>query len=176
MDYFNQRSERLYYRALTLDDIPAWERFFHGNPAVRFLGIPAGLSELEIATLWIETSLERNQQQGLGYLAVHEIATDAFIGMVGILPRPDFEGWDEYEIDYSLLNEFQGKGYATEAAQQMRRFGEQQIDCRRFISIIHEENEPSKRVAERNGMSLLFSTDYKEMPVQVYGTGERSLK
>lgn len=39
MDYFNQESDRLKYRKLTLEDIPSWVEFFVDNDHLKYLGM-----------------------------------------------------------------------------------------------------------------------------------------
>ncbi|WP_298444068.1 GNAT family N-acetyltransferase [uncultured Ferrimonas sp.] len=168
MDYFSQHSERLRYRPVTLADIVPWQAFFEDNDRIRFLGIPLEWTPQQMAEQWITITLERYQSTGLGYLAVHQRDNGAFIGMVGILRRDDISPSAEYEIAYSLLPQYRGQGYATEMARQMRHYGEQQLPASRFISIIHVDNVDSKRVARSNGMTVAFSTEYKQMPVEVF--------
>jgi RimJ/RimL family protein N-acetyltransferase len=56
-------------------------------------------------------------------------------------------------LGYGLVPEAWGKGYAGEASRRMRdeafAAGE-----RKLMSVIHRENVPSIRVAEKNGFSL----------------------
>ena len=47
-----------------------------------------------------------------------------------------------------------GQGLATEAACACRDFGFARLPVDRFISIIRPENLPSRRVAEKNGMTV----------------------
>ena len=67
------------------------------------------------------------------------------------------------EISYSLLPAARGKGYATEITQYLRDYAFTHPDVfyldekynNTIISVIHPENLPSQKVAERNGMTLL---------------------
>jgi [ribosomal protein S5]-alanine N-acetyltransferase len=169
--YFQQETERLKFRALTLEDIPLWVEFFHNNPNVRFVGVDAAKNQthLDIATEWINRQLARYEEDGFGMLGAIEKETGDLIGMTGILSR-EIEGKQEKEIGYSYMPKTWGKGYATEAAMQMHQFGRENHLAERFISIIHLENFASMRVAEKNGMKPLFESKYMDMDVIVYGT------
>lgn len=168
MTYFTQESERLSFRKLTVADIPVWTTFFINNDRIKFLGIDITKAPEVLATEWIQRQLERYETQGLGHLAIIEKQTGRFIGMGGILPR-EIEGKQEMEIAYSLQPEFWGLGYATEIANQLRKFGFANGISNRFISIIDKENSPSLNVASKNNMNVLYETQYLGMDVFVLG-------
>jgi ribosomal-protein-alanine N-acetyltransferase len=168
MDYFNQESERLRFRKLTTDDIPRWLEFFKNNDNLKFLGIDLTKSHETLAEGWILAQFERYETQGLGHLAIEIKETKEFIGLGGILPRA-LNGRKEYEIAYSLIPRFWKKGFGTEAAKQMKQFGFENIETDRFVSIIDKDNIDSIRVAQKNGMEVLFETEYLGMFVKVFG-------
>ena len=168
MNYFNQDSERLKFRKLTPKDIPSWIEFFVDNNRLQYLGMDLEKSKETLAKEWINAQLVRYEKQGLGHLAVELKANGQFIGMGGILPR-ELNGIKEYEIAYSLKPNFWGKGYATEIAKKMKRFGCEYINTNRFISIIDIGNVESANVARKNGMNVLLRTEYLGMKVDVYG-------
>ena len=169
--YFHQESERLIFRALNLEDIPLWVEFFHENPYTHFVGVDPSKNEtpLDISKEWIKRQLERYEKDGYGMLAVIEKSSGDFIGMTGIISR-EVEGVNEKEIGYSYMPKTWGKGYATEAAIQMHKFGIENKLNDRFISMIHLENIASMRVAKKNGMKPLFETFFQNMNCMVYGT------
>lgn len=168
MNYFNQTTERLHFRKLNRKDIPKWTTFFENNDRLKYLGIDLTQTAEALATAWIEKQLERYELEGLGHLAVELKENQAFIGVGGILPRV-LEGQNEYEIAYSLLPEFWKKGYGTELAIQMKKFGFEQLELKRLVSIIDKENIDSIRVAIKSGMNVQFETRYLGMDVAVYG-------
>jgi len=168
MDYFNQESNRLIFRKLTENDIPSWIEFFDGNDRLKYLGIDLQKSKDVLAEEWIKAQFNRYKKQGFGHLAVELKDTGSFIGMGGILPR-ELNGINEYEIAYSLKPGYWGNGYATEIAIQMKNFGLEYINTQRFISIIDMENVDSANVAQKNGMNVIFKTEYHGMNVDVYG-------
>jgi len=168
MDYFKQESDRLKYRKLTEEDIPSWIEFFINNNRLKYLGMDLQKSKETLAEEWIKAQLNRYKNQGLGHLAVVLKESGEFIGMGGILPR-ELNSNKEYEIAYSLKPKYWGNGYATEIAKTMREFGSKNIDSSRFISIIDVENIDSAKVARKNRMKVLFTTEYLGMNVDVYG-------
>ena len=168
MDYYSQETERLLLRKLTENDIDAWAEFFVDNPNTRFVAVDDSLDKLTLSKKWISKQLERYANNQFGLLVGIEKATGSFIGLGGILTR-DFNDKDEFEIAYSILPKYWGKGFATEMAVQMKAFGKQNNVSDKFISIIHEENVGSMNVATKNGMTNLYETTFYEMPVFVFG-------
>lgn len=169
MDYFNQESERLLFRKLTTEDIARWIEFFDDNDRLHFLGMDLSKNKQELATEWINAQITRYEKQEFGHLAVEIKATNELIGMGGIIPRI-LKDKNEYEIAYSLKPKYWGKGFGTEIARQIKEFGLRNIKTDRFISIIDIRNFQSANVAKKNGMKVLFKTEYLGMDVDVYGS------
>ena len=168
MNYFDQTSERLIYRRLTLEDIPGWTDFFENNDRLKYLGTVAGKSKEQAAKDWVERQLDRYSRNEFGHLAVIHKESGHFIGMCGILIR-DINDRIEYEIGYSVKPTYWGFGYATEMAKTMKLFGFNHIQTNRLISIIHIDNHDSVKVAIKNGMDKLYKTKFMDMEVNVYG-------
>jgi ribosomal-protein-alanine N-acetyltransferase len=160
LSYFNQESERLIYRKLHPLDLKIWVLFFEDRESLRFLGLDGSKSNEEMAKIWFEKQFVRYAESGTGMLAVIEKESQEMIGMSGVLLK-ELNGLNEYEIAYSFRPEFRGKGYATEAAKHMCIYAQAHIETDRFISIIHSENEKSKNVARKNGMTCLFQAEYR---------------
>lgn len=78
------------------------------------------------------------------------------IGVFGI--SREHEDCDTAEISYILAPQSRGVGYATEAITALLDFLTRTWNVRFVIAEIHEENEPSKQLAQRLGMEL-FSKD-----------------
>lgn len=169
VSYFHQESERLIYRKLTQEDCKSWEVFFDGNERLHFLGLDVSKSREILAKEWIDRQMERYENEGTGLLAVIEKSTGDLIGMCGIIQRTLFEK-TEFEIGYSFMQNQWKKGFATEAAIQMRKFGINNKLSNRLISIIHKENTDSMSVARRNEMQPLRDTVFMGMDVVIFGT------
>ena len=166
--YYNQSSERITFRKLTEADKLAWQSFFVDNDHLRFVAQDPDLGKEFLSDRWINYQLDHYSKDNFGLLAMIEKSTGAFIGQAGILVR-EIEGQREYEIGYSLLQDFWRKGFASEASQHFKNFGRSIKLAPRFISIIHKENIGSIKVAENNGFKPLFDMTFFEMPVHVYG-------
>jgi len=167
-EYYQLNSERLIFVPLTNKHISLWEAFFQNNPTERFLGFEGSTKNaLQKAEFWIERQIDRKKNNEFGQLAFIEKESGQFIGLGGIIPR-EIEGKQEYEVSYSLLRNFWGKGFGTEAAIFFRNYMLNETNCDSVISIIHKENQSSINVAEKNGMQISLETTFMDMPVFVY--------
>jgi len=102
---------------------------------------------------------------GYGYFAAVEKATGKFVGRIGFT-NP--EGWPGFEVGWTISPEFQGRGFATEGGRFLLQYAFDEMGRDRVISVIHPENKPSIRVAEKLGQKLEGQTDVG-MPVLIYG-------
>lgn len=168
MDYFNQESKRLYYRKLNEADIADWLVFFENNDRLHFLGLDMTKEHTMLAEEWIRKQLLRYETEGFGQLAVIEKSSDQLIGLGGLIPR-ELNEQNQLEVTYSIKKEFWGMGYGTEIARQMKEFGQLHNLSGDFISIIHKDNVASINVARKNGMNILFETQFLGMDVYVFG-------
>ena len=169
MDYFNQHSERLTFRKCSLEDIPVWSEFFHDRSRLPWLGLDPEKDPALAAEDWIRRQLERYEVCGLGHLAATLKVDGRLIGMGGVIPRT-LDGKEQFEVAYSLIPEFRGNGYASEIASKMVEFARGELGFSRLISIIHTDNESSKRVTRNAGMEFWKRTKYNDIPVHVYAS------
>ena len=89
------------------------------------------------------------------------------IGYCGFL-HWHLDGADEIEIGYRLHPDYWNRGLASEAAQAVRDHAFRDLTLSRVISLIHPDNIPSCRVAEKNGMKVERKTVFRGFPTQVF--------
>ena len=80
----------------------------------------------------------------------------------------EVDGKMEIEIGYRLDSTFWNRGLATEAARTVRDHGFRNLRLEYVISLIHPENHPSRRVAEKNGMILERGTTFRGFATFVF--------
>ena len=78
----------------------------------------------------------------------------------GIAPEP--------ELGYRLLPEFQGKGYATEAARAALEHCLTLVGLPRVVSIVEPANVGSMRVLLKLGMTRRGEADWGGKAVEIY--------
>ncbi|MCO6391075.1 GNAT family N-acetyltransferase [Aliihoeflea aestuarii] len=154
-------TERLLLRGIKPDDYEPFAAF-SATDAARFVG---GAKDGPAAWRSLATIAGSWTLCGYGEFAVEEKGSGRFIGVVG----PWFpEGWPEQEIGWIIFPEFQGKGYASEAAARTLAFAYHDLGWTTAISCIDNENLPSQRVAEKLGARRDGEAEFKPygmMPV-----------
>jgi RimJ/RimL family protein N-acetyltransferase len=89
--------------------------------------------------------------RGFGIWAVEEKVSCSFIGRIGLQRLIWF---DEVELVWMLTRTAWGKGYASEGAAAVIEFGLKTLKFPRLAAVIHPENQPSIKLANRLGMNL----------------------
>jgi len=116
---------------------------------------------------WIERNRRRYATDGHGLWSLVLKESGEMIGDCGLIHQT-VDGMAEIEIGYHLRRACWGRGLATEAAKACRDFAFRTLPVKRLISLIRPENWPSRRVAERNGMTVWKEITWRELPHLVY--------
>ena len=143
---------RLTLRAPRSEDFDVFAEFFASDRA-RYVGGPA---TTEQSWRMLACELGHWPLRGYGRWAVEETATGAFAGIIG--PWCPL-GWPEPEIGWDLMNGFEGKGYASEAAMAGLEYAYQTLGWPTAISLVSPPNDGSRRVAQRMGAT--YETMFK---------------
>jgi len=132
--------------------------------AMRFYPVPydrAGVEE------WIARNIRRYREYGYGLWAMVLKSSGEMIGDCGLTVQ-DVDGVNEIEIGYHVRRDLWGQGLATEAARGCRDYGFDRLAVDRLISLIRPENLQSRRVAEKNGMSVWKEVQWRGLAHLVY--------
>jgi ribosomal-protein-alanine N-acetyltransferase len=144
-------TERLMLRPWRDDDL---ERFaaLNADPRVREF-FPAVQTYQESADS-MRFILDHWQRRGFGLWAVEVIGGAPFIGFIG-LSVPSFHApfMPCVELGYRLAFAQWGHGYATEGARAALDFGFRVVGLTEVVAMTATNNERSRRVMERLGMS-----------------------
>jgi RimJ/RimL family protein N-acetyltransferase len=157
-------TERLRFRMLRLDDFPTYEKWCADINVMRYIG--GKTLDRVLAWRHLTNLLGHWTLLGYGYYAVEEKATGDFIGRVGFTNQP---GWPGFELGWTIAPEYQGCGYATEAARMLLRYAFEELDQPHVISLIHADNTPSRKVAEKLGQRIEGEAMMMDIPYLVYG-------
>jgi len=141
---------RLLLREFTPQDAEAFARVLSDPETMRFYPAPYDRAGVE---QWIERNRRRYRDDGVGLWAMELTKTHELIGDCGIVCQ-QVETESLYEIGYHLRRDFWGHGLATEAAIACRNWAFAHLKTERLVSLIRPENLPSRRVAERVGMTV----------------------
>ena len=102
-----------------------------------------------------------------------ERETATLIGYCGFLHQ-EVDGAKEIEIGYRLHPDFWNRGLATEAARAVRDHAFANLQLERVISLIHADNHASRRVTEKNGMTIEKRTTFRGFPTIVFSINQEA--
>jgi len=157
-------TERLLLREFFPNDVDALALVLSDHETMRFY--PAALDRAGVAA-WIERNRRRYTEAGHGLWAMVLKSSGEVVGDCG-LSRQTVDGTDEIEIGYHVRRDLWGQGYAPEAARACQGYGFARLGADRLISLIRPENLPSRRVAEKTGLSLWKGVIWRDLPHCVY--------
>lgn len=142
-------TERLILRPMLASDFEGLHRIFTDVRVMAAFNHPPFTRE-EMGR-WLQRNLDHQNEFGYGLFSVILKETGELIGDCGL---EQMEDQGAAELGYDFRSEFWNQGYATEAAVTVRDFAFQSLHLPRLISLIRVGNVPSKRVAEKVGMTL----------------------
>ena len=157
-------TERLILRSFREEDVDAMALLF-ANPD--FMRFSSGVyTERKQTVAFIEKVMGWDRASMPSQFAVVPRGKHTVIGYCGFHHHPEVPG--EVEIGYRLHPDYWSRGLITEAARAVRDHGFAYLKLPRVISLIHPENSPSRRVAEKNGMKVERKITFRDFPTLVY--------
>lgn len=146
-------TKRLILREMTENDLPALRKILQDEEVM--YAYEHAFSEEEVIK-WFENQQRRYRENGFGlWTAVLKYGGE-MIGQCGITYQ-DLGNERVPETGYLFQKKFWHSGYATEAAQACNRYAFDVLGMAEIYSIIRDNNLPSRKVAERNGMEICGS-------------------
>ncbi len=158
MQFFQLNTGRLILRQFSPTDLPLMRRLDTDPEVVMFLG-HGKVKTLDESEKNLGKIQDDYRRYGLGLFAAFDKDTDQFMGRCGLIPWT-LNGILTWEIGYSFLRSAWGRGFATEAATQLARWAQENLEVPYVVSLIHPLNTASIHVAEKIGM-----TRWKEITV-----------
>lgn len=149
-------TERLILRAHRAEDFEPFAAMMAEPAVARFITLTGQPQTRDESWRILAALIGGWTLRGFGMWAVEERATGRYLGRVGPW-QP--EGWPGFEIGWGLSGAAQGKGYATEAARAAIDWSRATLGVGRILHIIHPDNIPSQRVAQRLGATIVGQWD-----------------
>lgn len=112
----------------------------------------------------LEDDMDFWQVRGYGTWSVFERGTGEFLGIAGLMERPDGRG---VAVRFALWPQCRGKGYAREAARAALDFGHA-AGLPRIIGVARETNLASRAVLTDCGMALCAEFHHRGHNMLVY--------
>src|SRR5215468_6567778 len=158
------QTPRLVLRSFREEDVNAMEQLFANPDFMRFsLGV---FTEPEQTVAFIGKVMDWDRAGIPSQFAVIPRGENAIVGYCGFYHHAEVPG--EIEIGYRLHPDYWNRGLITEAARAVRDHAFAGLKLPRVISLIHPENIPSRRVAEKNGMKVEREITFRGFPTLVY--------
>ncbi|WP_062051548.1 GNAT family N-acetyltransferase [Bacillus sp. JCM 19034] len=137
------KTKRLLIRNFKFNDWQAVYEYTSNAHVMKY--IPEGVFSEENVKEFINTNIDDTAEK----FAVVLINENIVIGHIVFLK---YFGEHTYEIGWVFNPKYHTKGYASEAAQAMVKFGFEKMKLHRIIATCQPENIPSYRVMEKIGM------------------------
>ena len=103
--------------------------------------------------------------RGFGPYCLEEKRSGSVLGVAGLWYPND---WPEPEIKWALARPHWGRGFASEAARAVQAMAARHLPDLHLISLIHEDNEASMRLAEAVGATFERTAEFRGAPARIY--------
>ena len=143
-------TKRLVLKLVTEDDVDHFYVMLSDPTTMKYY--PKTYSRQE-SLEWVMGILNDYKTTGFGRWACYLKETGDFVGICGLKRQLGIDGVDEVEVGYTFNRNFWNQGLATEAARATMDYARKNLGITRLISLIRPENLPSRRVAEKNGLT-----------------------
>jgi ribosomal-protein-alanine N-acetyltransferase len=143
-------TERLRLRPLTPDDVDDLHRLWVEPGVRRYLWDDEVIPRERVAAI-VEESVASFESRGYGLWAVSPLAGEALLGFCGFWL---FHEPPRLELLYGVAPAHWNRGFATEAARAVMRYGFEELSFERVEASTDAANAASARVMERIGMTF----------------------
>ncbi|MGB7371842.1 GNAT family N-acetyltransferase [Erythrobacter sp.] len=144
-------TRRLKLRTWRTSDVAAYHKHSNTEPVMEYLGGVMSRGAVDREVRWFQ---QDNAKHGHTFWAMERERDQALLGFCGIVrvrePGTSLDG--KLEIGWRLRADVWGHGYATEAAEAVIDWAEWEKTGELLLARIHQDNEPSQRLARRVGM------------------------
>ncbi len=143
------QTERLLLRRMTLDDDDFILELLNSPKWIKHIG-SRGVDTLEKARDYLESRVLPNYEAlGFGFYIIERLDDHVRIGNCGLTHR---NGMEHADIGYSLLQEYEGHGYAHEAAKAVLKYGFEVHKLDHIEAIVTRDNQRSLHLLRKLGM------------------------
>jgi RimJ/RimL family protein N-acetyltransferase len=145
------QTERLILRPMTEEDADFILELLNDPSFIRYIG-DRNVRTLEGAKGYITNGpVASYAQNGFGLYLVELKESGESMGMCGLIRRNTLK---DVDIGYAFLPKFWSRGYAFEAATEMKRYAQEELQLKRLVAVVDPENPASIRLLEKLGMKF----------------------
>ncbi len=150
-------TERLILRTVTVDDAEAVYKWASDPDVNKYMIYPLHKS-IDVTKEWLESrDIDGEDEFDLGFVLKE---TGELIGQGGLFYKEEEDAWI---IGYNLRKEYWGQGLVPEAMQAIIDYVDKEKGIHRIMGDFAVENNKSRRVMEKLGMTYWKDYQYTKM-------------
>ncbi|MFB6320110.1 GNAT family N-acetyltransferase [Saccharicrinis sp. FJH54] len=154
--YKNFDTDRLVIRPVQLEDADFILELLNTEKFIQYIG-DRHVRSIEDAEQYIrDKMLAQLERLGFGNYVVYSKADHKRIGTVGLFDR---EGLNAVDIGFAFLPEYEGRGYALEAAQKIMHAAFYDFNLPIVCAITTKDNYASQKLIEKLGLKYIGTTE-----------------
>jgi ribosomal-protein-alanine N-acetyltransferase len=143
------QTERLVLSQLSFDDAPFILELLNEPSFIKNIG-DKKVRSIETACGYLSNGpMASYQQHGYGLYKVSLKKGHIPVGICGLVRRATL---DDPDVGYAFLEKYHGRGFATESAGAVLKYGYGQLGLKRILAITSPDNEPSMNVLRKIGL------------------------
>ena len=144
-------TERLIIKPTNTEDAKFIFEIMNTPKYYKYIG-DRNIKSLEDAENYIKNRmLLQYEKVGFGNFTIILKSDDSKIGFCGIYLR---DGLDIPDIGFAFFEEFEGKGYAFEAASELKKLAKTEFGLQKLSGITVEYNHSSRKLLEKLGLKF----------------------
>lgn len=164
MSYLTFETERLFLRPTTEEDAAFILTLLNTPKWIQYIGDRKVHTEEDARNYIRGRMLPQLERCGFSNCTVIRKEDQVKMGVCGLYDREGLEGVD---IGFAFLPEYEGKGYAYEAASRMIKAGREDFGLTLIKAITIEENLSSRKLLEKLGLAFVKKFNMEDDPVEL---------
>lgn len=165
MIYKTYQTERLFLKPTNVEDAPLTLELLNMPKWLSYIG-DRNVQSLEEAENYIRTKMTPQLERlGFGNYTLIRKVEGLKLGCCGLYDR---EGLEALDIGFALLEKYEGKGYAYEAALCLKNAAFTDFNMQRLGAITVQENRSSIKLLEKLGLEFLKMMDINGEELMYY--------
>jgi RimJ/RimL family protein N-acetyltransferase len=153
-------TSRLVLEPMALSDLDWFSEMRSDPDVMKYIGANGPLTR-EQSKEKLDRYLACWAERGMGMFGVRERGRTSPVGWGGLQPLAET---GEIEVGYAFAKPAWGRGFATETATAVVRWGFEELGLERIVAVAYADNTASRRVMDKlgmrfEGMRYLYSTD-----------------
>lgn len=167
-------TKRLIIKKPVADDFNDCYGLQRDPEVMKYIG--SGIRQEPEVKTQLDKLIQHQEKYGFSLGSVFEKDTGAYVGRAGLIYLALDDTQPDIEVGYALHKKYWEKGYATELAQALVKWGFQHLKVDKLVGVIRPKNDKSRRVLEKIGMHYVGRTLYRDIEVAKYEIFKNNIK